>query len=122
MIGYFKRKIKEKQKRCYEENKNAKGICYGVYGGDSYTDHLSYACIGCPYHTPYFRRQKMGIKRLTYDAKGKHFCDYSTREIINQLAECEIMLERIEQIVANNENDGMIGRFVREVIEDGTNK
>ncbi len=40
----------------------------------------------------------MGMKRLTYDAKGKHYCDYSTREIINRLAECEIMLEKIQNI------------------------
>jgi hypothetical protein len=32
----------------------------GVYGGDSYTDHLSYACIGCPYHTLYFREVEDG--------------------------------------------------------------
>ena len=64
-------------------------------------------------------KEKMGIKRLTYDVGKKHYCDYTTREIINRLAECEIMLEKIEQIVANNDNDGVIGKLVREVIEDG---
>lgn len=59
------------------------------------------------------------MERLTYDVKGKHYCDYTTREIINRLAECEIMLEKIEQIVTNNENDEMTGRLVRELVEDG---
>jgi hypothetical protein len=62
------------------------------------------------------------MERLTYDAKGMHFCDYPTREIINRLAECEIMLEKIEQIVEHwaccgNPSDSMIA--ISEVIEDG---
>lgn len=56
ILTFFEQKRNKSQEQCYNENKNAEGICYGVYGGDSYTDHLSYACIGCPYHTLYFRR------------------------------------------------------------------
>ena len=65
------------------------------------------------------------MKRLTYDAKGKHFCDYSTREIINRLAECEIMLEKIEQISADykeNVRDKVTNENMEkilEVIKDG---
>lgn len=62
-------------------------------------------------------KEKIEKKRLTYDVGEKHYCDYSTREIINRLAECEIKLEKIEQIVTNNDNDGMIGRLVREVVD-----
>ncbi len=60
------------------------------------------------------------MKRLTYDHKGKHFCDYTTREIINRLAECEIMLEKIEQIV-KEPHDGCIAKYqkIEEVIKDG---
>lgn len=61
------------------------------------------------------------MKRLTYDVREKHYCDYSTREIINRLAECEIMLEKIEQIVKSwndmNSFDSMIQ--ISEVLEDG---
>ena len=63
----------------------------------------------------------MGMKRLTYDVREKHYCDYSTREIINRLAECEIMLEKIEQIVKSwndmNSFDSMLE--ISEVLEDG---
>jgi len=38
---------------CFNEHKNDKGICYGLYGGDKFSDNLSYSCIDCPYHTPF---------------------------------------------------------------------
>ena len=63
------------------------------------------------------------MKRLTYDVREKHYCDYTTREIINRLAECEIMLEKIGEIVKAwndmNSFDSMLQ--ISEVIEDGTN-
>ena len=37
--------------RCFEEHKNAEGICYGLMGGDRNTGYLSESCIGCKYHT-----------------------------------------------------------------------
>lgn len=37
------------QKKCYEENGNKDGTCYGLYGGDRYTEFLQYSCIGCKY-------------------------------------------------------------------------
>lgn len=63
----------------------------------------------------------MGMKRLTYDVRGKHYCDYPTREIINHLAECEIMLEKIEKIVKAwndmNSFDSMVQ--IEEVLKHG---
>ena len=62
----------------------------------------------------------MGKTRLTYDYEGRHFCDYPTREIINRLAECEIMLEKIEQI-CNENYDWFTTRAIEKikaVIED----
>ncbi|MBR6289336.1 MAG: hypothetical protein IKR19_08375 [Acholeplasmatales bacterium] len=65
---------------------------------------------GCPLQKcwedgyKYYNKQleeKMGIKRLTYDAGKKHYCDYSTKDIINRLAECEIKLEKIDQIISD---------------------
>ena len=38
-----------------------------------------------------------------------------------QLAEWLEQLQKIEEIISNNDNDGMIGRLVREVLEDETN-
>lgn len=70
------------------------------------------------YYERQVKEEKIGMKRLTYDVGEKHYCDYTTREIINRLAECEIMLEKIERIIANIDNDEMIGRLVREVLED----
>jgi len=71
----------------------------------------------------------MGMKRLTYDAKGKHFCDYETRDIINRLAECEVMLQKIQEIVKQKDYDrfnsrNYYGDFlrvqdIRKVLEDG---
>lgn len=68
----------------------------------------------------------MGIKRLTYDAKGKHYCDYETREIINRLAKCEIMLQKIEEIIKSwkdgtiEEKDSIYAfHKIMEVLEDG---
>ena len=37
--------------KCFEEHKNADGICYGLFGGDSNTGYLSETCIGCEHHT-----------------------------------------------------------------------
>lgn len=57
----------------------------------------------------YYEKQvkvKMRIKRLTYDVGEKHYCDYTTREIINRLAECEITLEKIEQIISDGYSQG----------------
>lgn len=66
----------------------------------------------------------MGMKRLTYDVRGKHYCDYPTREIINHLAECEIMLEKIQQILKDHDADKMPEDYwyidrISEVLEDG---
>lgn len=68
----------------------------------------------------------MGMKRLTYDAKGKHYCDYETREIINRLAECEIMLQQIEEVIKSwkdgtiEEKDSIYAfHKIMEVVEDG---
>lgn len=36
-----------------------------------------------------------------------------------QLAEWLEELQKIKEIISNNDNDGMIGRLVREVLEDG---
>lgn len=64
----------------------------------------------------------MGMTRLTYDYEGRHFCDYPTREIINRLAECEIMLEKIEEILKDIPYGGEATvRRIQEVVEDGNN-
>ncbi len=63
IFTFFKQKKKKSQEQCYNEHKNDKGICYGAYGGDSHTEYLSYGCIGCPYHTPYFREVENGTNK-----------------------------------------------------------
>lgn len=37
------------RKKCYEENGNKDGTCYGLYGGDRYTEYVQYGCIDCKY-------------------------------------------------------------------------
>lgn len=49
IIQFIKKRNAEKRKICYKEHCNKKGICHGVYGGDRYTEYLSYGCIGCEY-------------------------------------------------------------------------
>ena len=70
----------------------------------------------------YYEKQaeeKIGMKRLTYEVGENHYCDYSTREIINRLAECEIMLEKIEQIIKDIPYGGDVTvRKIQEVIKD----
>lgn len=64
------------------------------------------------------------MKRLTYDVGEKHYCDYTTREIINRLAECEIMLDKIKEIINNTdyiEEDVIRYKMICEVVEDGDN-
>ena len=39
----------------------------------------------------------------------------------NKLLEVAKKYQKIKQIVSDNDNDGMIGRLVREVVEDGKN-
>ena len=43
--------------KCFEENKNEKGICYGLYGGDRGTEYHCYDCVDCPHLTIYSKKQ-----------------------------------------------------------------
>ena len=43
-------------KNCYENYKNKDGICYGMVGGDKFSDYTCYSCIGCPYHTLFYSK------------------------------------------------------------------
>jgi len=47
-ILIFFRKLFSKDK-CFREHKGKDGKCHGLYGGDRFTDYLSYSCIGCKY-------------------------------------------------------------------------
>lgn len=42
--------------KCFEENKNEKGICYGLYGGDRGTEYHCYQCADCPHLTIYVKK------------------------------------------------------------------
>lgn len=37
------------QQKCYEENGNKDGTCYGLVGGDKDTEYVQYGCINCEY-------------------------------------------------------------------------
>lgn len=41
--------------KCFEENKNEKGICYGLYGGDKWSEYHCYQCMDCPHLTIYMK-------------------------------------------------------------------
>lgn len=47
IINHVKTRKATTQNKCYEENRNKDGTCYGLYGGDRYTEHLQYGCIDC---------------------------------------------------------------------------
>lgn len=54
-------------------------------------------------------------KKFGFDGSG---VDDATKKLL----EVAKKYQKIQEIVANNENDGMIGRLVREVIEDGNDR
>lgn len=47
--------------KCFSEHKGEDGKCHGLYGGDRFTDYLSYGCIGCK-HLDLIVRDKMEDK------------------------------------------------------------
>lgn len=49
IVNRVKKRNVATRKKCYEENGNKDGTCYGLYGGDRYTEYLQYGCIGCKY-------------------------------------------------------------------------
>ena len=55
--------IKSKNK-CFEEHKGEDGKCHGLYGGDRFTDYLSYGCIGCKHLDLIVRNKKEGKKSM----------------------------------------------------------
>lgn len=48
-IAAYKERHREAFDKCFEEHIGEHGKCYGVYGGDKFTDHISYSCLDCPY-------------------------------------------------------------------------
>ena len=53
-------------------------------------------------------------KKFGFDGSG-------VDDATNKLLEVAKKYQKIKQIVSDNDNDGMIGRLVREVVEDGKN-
>lgn len=49
IIEFAKKHSAEKHKQCYKKYGKGNGVCHGIYGGDRYTEYLSYGCIGCEY-------------------------------------------------------------------------
>ena len=39
--------------KCFEENKNEEGVCYGLAGGDKWSEYHCYQCLDCPHLTIY---------------------------------------------------------------------
>ena len=63
----------------------------------------------------------LGIQEYYNDDTGDIYLgfDKADNESVNFAIDTMRKYQKIEQIVANNDNDGMIGRLVREVLEDG---
>lgn len=57
MIQFIKDLLNElcTKDKCFAQNKNKYGVCYGKHGGDMYTDYHSYTCVGCPHLTLIFK-------------------------------------------------------------------
>lgn len=55
MFHWIKNRLNEHYRKCFEVMKKKYTSnthldkCYGMYGGDWYTDNLSYECLDCPY-------------------------------------------------------------------------
>lgn len=61
------------------------------------------------------------VDNHNYIHQGKEPRAVYITEAFDTLKEVAKKYQKIEQIVANNNNDGMIGRLVREVVQDGSN-
>lgn len=53
MFDWIRKFLDVRNDRCFEEHKNADGICYGLMGGDWSTDYLAETCVSCKHHTMY---------------------------------------------------------------------
>lgn len=53
MIEFIKRFFHElrTKDKCFSEHKNKNNICYGMHGGDNWSDNHSYQCLDCPHFT-----------------------------------------------------------------------
>lgn len=40
---------------CFYINKDNDNKCYGVLGGDNWSDYLCYSCINCKHRSSYFK-------------------------------------------------------------------
>lgn len=49
IVNRVKKRNAATRKKCYEENGNKDGTCYGLVGGDRYTGYVQYGCINCKY-------------------------------------------------------------------------
>ena len=49
MVERVKKRNAAVRKKCYDEHGNKDGTCYGLVGGDRYTEYVQYGCIGCKY-------------------------------------------------------------------------
>ena len=56
MFDWLKKFFDIGNDRCFEEHKNADGICYGLMGGDRNTDYLAETCVSCKHHTMFCRK------------------------------------------------------------------
>lgn len=63
--------------KCFEEHKGEDGKCHGLYGGDRFTDYLSYGCIGCK-HLDLIVRNKKEDKKAEWKISecGELFCPF----------------------------------------------
>ena len=58
-------------------------------------------------------------KDLNYDNGDYYYGGDTTEHSLDCAISIMHKYQKIEQIVGNNDNDGIIGRLVREVVEDG---
>ena len=49
IVNRAKKRNDTTRKKCYEENGNKDGTCYGLVGGDKDTEYVQYGCINCKY-------------------------------------------------------------------------
>ena len=57
LVERVRKRNATKRKKCYEEHGNKDGTCYGLVGGDRYTEYVQYGCISCKYWQYYKKRR-----------------------------------------------------------------
>lgn len=102
ILNFFK-KHHHSAEECFNEHKNDQGICYGLYGGDKFSDNLSYSCIDCPYHTPFVRDCENIDGYVSKDSLYRMLSNFRMKNLLTERE--QDMIREISKEIKNMPNE-----------------